>query len=210
MTSPREPGGLTSPVGSVARALGRLWLWWFGWRLEGELPPLDKAVIIAAPHTSNWDLPFMLAAAYVLRINPAWLGKRELFRWPFGWLMRWLGGIPVDRGARGNVVAQAVARFAAAERLHLVVPPSGTRSRATHWKSGFYQIARGAHAPILCTFLDYRRRVGGIGPTIMPTGDVTYDMAIIRAFYAPIQGKFPDNATPVRLPEEDAPTAARA
>lgn len=193
-------------TGWFARGLGRVYLKLFGWRVEGRLPPDAKVVVIAAPHTSNWDLPFMLAVAYVLGATPAWLGKRELFSWPFGWLMRFLGGIPVDRRARHNVVQQAVERFAAVERLFLVVPPSGTRSRATHWKSGFYHIAAGAGVPIVCAFLDYRRRVGGIGPVLMPSGDVRADMDVIRRFYAPIVGRHPSRTTPVRLLEEDGDT----
>lgn len=178
--------------------------------MEGRLPHVPRAVVIAAPHTSNWDLPFMLAVSWVLGVRPAWLGKRELFRWPFGLVMRALGGVPVDRRAPGGMVAQAAERLRAADRLLLVVPPSGTRSRAPHWKSGFYHIARAAGVPILCTFLDYRRRVGGIGPAVIPTGDVGADMATIRAFYAPIQGLRPALTTPVRLAEEDAADAVRA
>jgi len=167
-----------------------------------------KAVAIAAPHTSNWDLPFTLAVAYVLGVKPCWLGKRELFRWPLGWLLTRLGGVPVARGGRTNLVHQIVERFAAVDRLFLVIPPSGTRSRATHWKSGFYHIARGARVPLICTFLDYRRRVGGIGPVLEPSGDVAADMLIIRGFYAGVHGKYPERTTPVRLLEEDAPPSA--
>jgi 1-acyl-sn-glycerol-3-phosphate acyltransferase len=169
-----------------------------------------KAVAIAAPHTSNWDLPFTLAVAYVLGVKPSWLGKRELFRWPLGWLLTRLGGVPVDRGARTNLVHQIVERFAAVDRLFLVIPPSGTRSRATHWKSGFYHIARGARVPLICTFLDYRRRVGGVGPVLEPSGDIAADMLVIRGFYEGVHGKYPERTTPARLPEEDAPPSAAA
>src|SRR2546426_657800 len=148
-------------------------------------------------------MPLMLAIAWVLDIHPAWLGKRELFRWPFGWMMRRLGGVPVDRTVHQNLVQQAVARFETVDRLHLVIPPSGTRSRAMYWRSGFYHIARGARVPIVCAFLDYRRRVGGIGPVLEASGDVVRDMDRIRAFYADIVGKFPASTTPVRLLEED-------
>ena len=190
-------------VGRFTRGLGRLFLRLAGWRVEGRFPDAAKAVVIAAPHTSNWDLPLMLAVAYALDIRPAWLGKRELFRWPFGWLMRRLGGVPVDRRARQDLVQQAVDRFDAVDRLHLVVPPSGTRGRATHWKSGFYHIARGARVPIVCAFLDYGRKVGGIGPVLAASGDLAADMGAIRAFYASITGKFPASTTPARLLEED-------
>jgi 1-acyl-sn-glycerol-3-phosphate acyltransferase len=190
-------------TGRLARGLGALYLRIFGWRVEGTLPPRGKAVVIAAPHTSNWDMPFMLAVAYVLGIEPAWLGKRELFRWPFGGLMRWLGGIAVVRGGRQNMVQQVAENFAAAASLYVVIPPSATRSRATHWKSGFYHIARAANVPIACAFLDYRRKVAGIGPSFVPSGDVGADMAVIRRFYETIQGKFPEQTTPARLLEED-------
>ena len=169
-----------------------------------------KGVAIAAPHTSNWDMPLMLAVSFQLGVRPSWLGKRELFRRPFGGFMRWLGGLPVDRGTRGNLVAQVVDQFAEVDRLFLVIPPSATRRRATHWKSGFYHVARGAGVPILCTFLDYRRKVGGVGPVFVPTGDIAADMEVIRAFYAGVTGRYPQNATPPYLPEEDvtAPHAA--
>ncbi len=189
----------------VTPMLGRIYLRLFGWRVEGALPLVDKAVVIAAPHTSNWDLPHMLAVSYVLGVRPSWLGKREIFRFPFGWLMRWLGGLPVERGVRANLVEQVAQRFAATDRLFLVVPPSGTRSRATHWKSGFLHIARTANVPIVCSFLDYRRKVGGIGPTIAASGVATADMALLREFYGGVTGKYPELATPVRLLEEETP-----
>ena len=204
------PAATRSTPGRFARGVGALWLRLFGWRVEGRLPNYPRAVVIAAPHTSNWDLLFMLAVSWVLGVRPAWLGKHLLFRPPFGGLMRWLGGIPVDRRTPSGVVAQAAARLRDADHLFLVVPPSGTRSKAPHWKSGFYHIARAAGVPILCTFLDYRRRVGGIGPAVVPTGDVRADMEIIRDFYAPIQGRRPAQTTPIRLAEEDGAKAERA
>jgi len=197
----------TGNAGSLASGLGALYLRLFGWRVEGRLPPGTKAVAIAAPHTSNWDLPFMLAVSFVLGVKPSWLGKRELFWGPFGWLMRRLGGIPVDRRTRTNLVQQVAARFAAVDQLFLVIPPSATRSRATHWKSGFYHIARSAGVPIICAFLDYRRKVGGVGPEIAPTGDVRADMDVIRAFYFGVSGKHPALTTSVHLLEEDAEPA---
>lgn len=194
----------TANAGWLARRAGALYLWLFGWRVEGRLPPGTKAVAIAAPHTSNWDLPFMLAVSFVLGVKPSWLGKRQLFGRPFGGLMRWLGGIPVDRERRTNLVQQVVDHFAAVDQLFLVIPPSGTRGRATHWKSGFYHIARGAEVPIVCAFLDYRRKVGGVGPMIMPRGDVAGEMQVIRDFYGEITAKYPALASPARLLEEEA------
>jgi len=187
--------------------MGRLYLRAFGWRLTGALP-CRRAVVIAAPHTSNWDLPFMLAVAYALGVRPAWLGKRELFRPPLGWILRRLGGISVDRRAPQGLVGEAVARFAQGGDLLLVIPPSGTRARAEYWKSGFYHVARGAGVPIVCAFLDYRERVGGIGLVLAPGVSMAADMERLRAFYATKQAKYPAQATPVRLREEDAIDAA--
>lgn len=195
--------------GSVARTVGALFLRLFGWRVEGAFPAIPKAVLIAAPHTSNWDFPFMLACAYVLDLRPMWLGKQQMFRWPFGGLMRWLGGLPVNRAQREDFVGQAVKRFAAEPSLLLVVPPAGTRSKAPHWKSGFYHIANGAGVPIVCTFLDYRTRVGGIGVAITPSGDVRRDMKLIREFYDGVTGKYPEQTTPVRLRDEEGGEAER-
>jgi len=193
------------PAGRVTRALGRLYLRIAGWHVEGSLPPdLHKAVVVAAPHTTNWDMPHMLAVAWAVGVRPSWLGKKSLFRFPFGWFMRALGGVPVDRSRRENVVDQAVERFAASDRLFLVIPPSGTRSRAKHWKSGFYHIARGAGVPVLCSFLDYPSRTAGLGPCLRMTGVVSADMGRIREFYSGIRGLYPEKATPVMLAEEDA------
>ena len=189
----------------VLAAIGWLFLRLSGWRVEGSLPVgVTRAVVIAAPHTTNWDLPYMLAVSYVLGVRPSWLGKRELFRAPFGGLMRWLGGIPVDRDRRMNLVEQAAGRLREADRLFLVIPPSGTRSRAAHWRSGFYHIARTARVPIVCAFLDYATKTGGIGPVFVPSNDLGSDMDRLRLFYRDVRGKYPDNETPIRLSEEDA------
>jgi 1-acyl-sn-glycerol-3-phosphate acyltransferase len=189
----------------VLASIGWIFLRLLGWRVEGSLPAgVRRAVVIAAPHTTNWDLPYMLAVSYALGVRPSWLGKRELFRAPFGGLMRWLGGIPVDRDRRMNLVEQAAERLRDADRLFLVIPPSGTRSRAAHWKSGFYHIARTARVPIVCAFLDYATKTGGIGPVFVPSGDLGRDMDRLRLFYCDIRGKYPDNETPIRLSEEDA------
>lgn len=175
----------------------------FGWRVEGELPPSRKFVFIAAPHTSNWDLPFMLATAYILGVRISWLGKHTVFLWPFGWFMRALGGIPVDRRARHNMVQQVAERFANADELILAVPPEGTRKQVEYWKSGFYHIARAAQVPVAMGFLDFRRKVAGLGPPLYTTGDVRADMDRVRAFYRDIRGKIPEFESLPRLREEE-------
>ncbi|HOL64602.1 MAG TPA: 1-acyl-sn-glycerol-3-phosphate acyltransferase [Accumulibacter sp.] len=173
------------------RALSRLIFRVRGWRIEGMMPANAlKCVMIAAPHTSNWDLPYTLMAAFVLRLPIYWLGKQSIFRPPFGGLMMWLGGIPVNRQQSTRLVAGTAAAIKEATgKLCLVVSPEGTRSRTREWKSGFYFIALEAELPIVMAYLDYARRVAGIGPVFVPTGDFERDMAAIKAFYTPIKGR---------------------
>jgi 1-acyl-sn-glycerol-3-phosphate acyltransferase len=176
----------------LLRRLALFLMWLFGWRIEGKLPDTPKFVLIAAPHTSNWDLPVMLSLAFAFRTGLFWMGKDTLFRRPFGAIMRWLGGIPIDRSKSHNVVEQSAEHFRKAESLVMVVPPEGTRQKVRYWKTGFYRIAESAGVPIALGFLDYRRKVGGFGPTVVPTGDIEADMETIQAFYANITGKHSD------------------
>jgi 1-acyl-sn-glycerol-3-phosphate acyltransferase len=118
------------------------------------------------------------------------MGKRELFRRPFGRVMRWLGGIPVNREQASNLVAaSAEAIQRAATPLQLIVPPEGTRSKVREWKTGFYWIAQTAQVPIVLAYMDYAKKRSGLGPLFQPTGDVDADMARIKAFYAPFKGR---------------------
>ncbi len=186
----------------MTKALATLFLRATGWQAEGRRPAARKYVLIAAPHTTNWDLAYLLALAWLFEIKVSWMGKHTLFAGPFGWVMRGLGGIPIRRDRRGNVVQQMVDAFAASESLALVVPAEGTRRYVPHWKSGFYHIANRARVPIVLGFLDYRRKRGGFGPELIPTGDIRHDMDEIRAFYADKVGKYPDAFGDVRLKEE--------
>ena len=163
-----------------------------GWRVEGSGPDIPRAVVVAAPHTSNWDLVFTLAIAATLGIRVSWMGKHTLFRPPFGRLMRAVGGLPVDRRASHGAVEAAVELLTSHDRLFLIISPEGTRGRSERWKTGFYRIAQGAGVPIVLGFLDYGRKVGGLGKVFVPTGDVEKDMEEIRVFYAPIRGKRED------------------
>jgi 1-acyl-sn-glycerol-3-phosphate acyltransferase len=147
----------------------------------------------------------MLATSYVMRVPISWMGKQELFRPPFSWFMRALGGIPIDRSARKDRVAWAIEQFNRADRLVLAIPAEGTRGNVSYWKSGFYNIARGAGVPIGLGYLDFGRKVCGVGGYLMPTGDVRADMDRIRAFYKDIRGKYPAKESVPRLREEDAP-----
>jgi 1-acyl-sn-glycerol-3-phosphate acyltransferase len=176
---------------TLFRWISKLFLWINGWRLSGGLPEAPKIVLIAAPHTSNWDLPYMLFFAFVLRAKIYWMGKDAIFRWPFRGLFKWLGGIPIDRSKTNNVVAQTITHFQTHDSLILAVPPAGTRKRVLNWKTGFYHIANGAGVPIAMGFLDYKKKLGGIGPVLQPTGDIEADMVTIRSFYQDISGRYP-------------------
>lgn len=187
----------------------RYWLGWlylrcFGWRIEGSKPPFKKYLVIAAPHTSNWDVPAMLAMSFVLGVRVSWIGKHTLFRGPLGPFMRWLGGVPVDRRARHNAVQQMVDEFDRRDELCLMITPEGTRDRSEYWKSGFYYIARGAGVPIVLGLLDFKRKVGGLFEAIYPSDDIKADMDKIRAFYKNASGKYPECFGPIYLREEAA------
>ncbi|MCR9278908.1 MAG: lysophospholipid acyltransferase family protein [Pseudomonadaceae bacterium] len=186
----------------LAHITGKLFLRLSRWRVHGEAPNSSHVVIIAAPHTTNWDFVYLLAAAWSLRVRIHWLGKKELFRFPFGGIMRALGGIAVDRSQNNDLVAELAETYAQRPAFALVIPPSGSRSRAKHWRSGFYWIASSAGADIVCGYLDYPKRTAGLGLTFKPSGDVSVDMDAIRAFYEPINGKYPERETPTRLREE--------
>jgi 1-acyl-sn-glycerol-3-phosphate acyltransferase len=193
----------------MRRALARAWLRMTGWEAEGEPPTAKRFVLIAAPHTSNWDLIYLLAFAELYGVRISWMGKHQLFRPPLGILFRALGGIPIRRHERGDRVALMAEEFARRERFALVIPTEATRGWAPFWKSGFYHIARRAEVPIVMSFLDYERRRGGFGPELLPSGDVKRDMDQVRAFYADKVGKYPEKFGPVQLREEESvPSAA--
>jgi 1-acyl-sn-glycerol-3-phosphate acyltransferase len=187
----------------VSKLLARLFLALNGWKSEGERPAARRFVLIAAPHTSNWDLAYLLAFAALFGIKLSFMAKHTLFRGPMGPIMRLLGGIPIRRHQRENVVDQMAETLRTSDDLALTVPAEGTRGYADHWKSGFYHIARKAGVPIVLSFLDYERKVGGFGPEIVPSGDLRADMKVIRDFYAGRKGRYPENFSPVRLVEED-------
>ncbi len=182
----------TPVVRTVTRWISILLLKISGWRTEGTLPDIPKFVMIAAPHTSNWDFPIMMFIAFKLRGKLYWMGKDTIFRKPFEGFLKWLGGIPIDRSRSSNVVGQMVDKFHETDRLILTIPPSGTRKRVKKWKSGFYRIASGANVPVVLGFLDFKRKTGGIGPVVTLTGDMEQDMKGIRAFYSNIAGKYPE------------------
>jgi len=181
----------TPVVNTLLRGLSLAILKVTGWKVEGALPPdAPKCVMIAAPHTSNWDLPNTLMAAFALRLHIYWMGKESIFKPPFRHLMMWLGGIPVNRDRANNLVAASAQAIVDADQpLQLVVPPEGTRQKTRYWKTGFYYIALSAKVPIVLAYMDYKRKISGLGPLFHPTGDIEADMVKIKAFYAGFSGK---------------------
>jgi len=182
----------TTPlVNTALRAFSLAFLKLKGRKLDGSLPAeQNKCVLIAAPHTSNWDLPYTLMVAFALRLNIYWMGKRQIFRFPFGGLMRWLGGIEVNREQSSNLVAASAAALVAADGpVQLIVPPEGTRSKTRYWKTGFYWIAHTAQVPIVMAYMDYERKLSGLGPVFQPSGDIEADMQAIKTYYAQFKGK---------------------
>ncbi len=170
----------------------------------------DRCVIIAAPHTTNWDFPLMLAHARVCGVKLSWLGKDSLFRGPMGPIMRRFGGVAIDRSAPGGMVAALAKELNERPVLRLLVPAEGTRLKTEYWKSGFYRIAQQADVPLVLSFLDRSTRSGGFGRAFRLTGDVRADMDVIRAFYDGKTGLKADRVGPIRLREEDAPDTSVA
>ena len=170
-----------------------------GWTTQGHKPDIPRYVIVAAPHTSNWDFIYTLCLSFIYRVNPVIMMKHTWFRWPLGYLFRWLGVIPINQSQSRNVVAQTIAHFDRSDNLILVLAPAGTRKQARNWKTGFYYIARGADVPVVLGFLDYRRKIGGFGPTIQLTDDFEGDMTRIRRFYKTISGKYPLHSSPKNI-----------
>lgn len=167
-----------------------------GWKVQVQPLPA-RCVVIGAPHTTGWDLPLTLLMILTDDLNLRWVAKDTLFRGPFGRLLRALGGIPVNRRSRNNFVDQMIEDFRTYESLRLAIVPEGTRELAPYWKTGFYYIALGAEVPIALGYVDFPRKVVGIGPHFYPTGDIEADFAGIRAFYANLEGKFPDQQGPI-------------
>jgi len=176
------------------RLLSAIFLKLTGWKVSGELPKengevIKKFVMIAAPHTSNWDLPYMLTICFGLKAKIFWMGKAQIFKQPFKGLMMWMGGIPIDRSQSHNTVDYTAEVIKKASEIIVTVPPEGTRSKVKYWKTGFYHIAVAANVPIVLGFLDYEKKIGGIGGVIYPTGNIDEDMIKIKAFYQNVKGK---------------------
>jgi len=173
------------------------------WSLRTEPAPKGPTILVAGPHTSNWDFVLMLGIAWSCGFRPHFLGKKELFRGPAGPLMRALGGIEVDRKNPAGLIDMLIDRARSGEDFQLVITPEGTRGNVKLWKSGFYRMAREADVPVTLGYCDRTTMTAGLGPTIRLTGDVRADMDVIRAFYADKSGVRPERRVEPRLAEED-------
>lgn len=199
----------TTPLFSPClRGLARLLLKLSGWRVAADIHAEPPFVFIGAPHTSNWDFALLLLGVLELRLDAKWLGKHTLFRFPFGPLMRWLGGIPVDRTRNNNLVAMMVQNFKANPQLIVCIPPEGTRSKVQRWRSGFYHIAVGANVPILMTVIDAEHKALRIMGMYRPAGlDADREIRAIQQYYRGYRGLRPENAFVIPAPQDqDAQT----
>jgi 1-acyl-sn-glycerol-3-phosphate acyltransferase len=176
--------------------LCKLYLKAIGWKTGSILDPsIKKCVLVAAPHTSNWDYPIALATLYANGTKVRFLGKDSLFKFPIGILMRATGGMPVDRSKHNNLVDALVNIFKQHEELVLMIAVEGTRSFVKEWKSGFYYTAMGANVPIVMGYLDYKNKVAGFGDLFYPTGEYQKDLIAIQNFYRQFTAKYPDKSS---------------
>ena len=183
--------------GPVSRLVKAALLWLYrrqGWRAEGEVPEPRRFIIIAAPHTSNWDFLYYLGLTQELGLDTRFMAKTSLFRWPLGGFMRAMGGVAVDRSSSHNYVQAMVDEFNRRKEFILTIAPEGTRGKTRRWKTGFYQIALAAKVPLVVGLMDYGRKMGGLGPVIWPSGDFRADMEKVLAIYKSCVPKHPQLA----------------
>lgn len=174
----------TPVVQPCLRWFSRTVLKLLGWKVVGNIPKeLKQCVVIGAPHTTNWDMPFSLMVAFSLDVPLYWVGKDSIFKFPFGGLMRWMGGIPVDRSKSNNMVEATVQQFDQHAELRIMMSPEGTRSKVDKWKSGFYYIAHEAGVPIALGFIDYKQKQAGVLGSFETSGDYEADLAKIFEQY---------------------------
>ena len=186
----------TPGVIHIIRLLSWLALKLVGWKVINVAPATGSYLIIAAPHTSNWDFPLGIAIAFHLRLRVYFIGKHTLFEGLMGPIMRWLGGIPLNREASKDFVDASIDTYANNENLIFAIAPEGTRASVKRWKTGFYHMAKGANVPIALAYFDYATRTGGIGKMLNTTDNMDVDMQTIADFYRPMVGKAPSNYNP--------------
>ena len=192
------PNAPRMPLNRFIESLGRAILRAFGWRMVGGFPDIPKAVVIAAPHSSNWDGLLGFGAKFGMGVKLSILGKDALIRIPLlGRILRWQGVIPVDRSAPHGVVGQAAQAIRDADRMWYAIAPEGTRRWVERWKPGFWHIARNAGVPVIPAYFDYANKVIGIGPPFELSDDMQADIARIQRWYKPYKGRNHDVLQPV-------------
>lgn len=193
------PGAKTAMSPSLPRRgnaftqlIGRLLFTLLGWRIEGQLPDVPKLVIVGAPHTSIWDAALAVGFFFITGLDCRWMVKKEACEHPLGGLMRWLGAIPVNRQAPGDLVRQVIDEVNRSQKFVIVLTPEGTRKKVARWKTGFYRIALAAGLPVTLAYADFSRQVVGFGPTYHLNGEMEKQIEEMRAYYRNIPGKNPE------------------
>jgi len=191
---PLPPNAPRAKSGALTRWIGRTVLRLGGWRMAGAFPDIPKLVLIGAPHSSNWDGIWGLAAKLALGLDIKILGKDSLFKVPvMGFLLHRLGFIPVDRSAAHGVVEQSAAMIRRADKFWYGLAPEGTRKPVERWKTGFWKIAKAAQVPVLPAYFHYGHKIIGIGPPFELGDDMAADIARIREWYRGVsKGKLHD------------------
>ncbi len=175
--------------GPVLRAVGRSMLRFGGWKLVGNFPTDKKVLLIAAPHTSNWDWIIGIGALLALGIQLTYMAKHSLFKGPTGWLMRSTGAVPINRDSARNTVDEIVDQFEQRDQLYYLIAPEGTRKKVERWKSGFLRVAYKAKVPVLRVSFDYATKTISLGTYAELTGDIDKDLEAVQNYYSQFQGK---------------------
>ncbi|MGB5626252.1 MAG: lysophospholipid acyltransferase family protein [Woeseiaceae bacterium] len=183
----------------MLRGLARLILRAGGWTPVGEVPDAPKAIVIAAPHTSNWDGFWAMVYIVAIGLKVHFFAKHSLFWFPLSTVLRALGAVELDRKRAGSAVQQAVDMFENQGSYYFGLAPEGTRTKKPGWKSGFYRIAEEAGVPVYLGFLDYKTKRVGIGPRLDLSGDQDADFAFLKDFYGTIQGRWPEKTSPIQF-----------
>lgn len=178
----------TPILSTIFHYLARLFMRLAGWQVKGRLPDIPKFVLIGAPHTSNRDFVLFLGVIFTLRVSVHFMGKAELFRFPYGWFFYYCGGVPVDRKKSTGLVDQMVAVCNQSEKFILTIAPEGTRHHVAEWKRGFYHIAKEAGIPIVIAVVDGKHKEVRIGQVFHPTENIEADMKHIQGYFKGVSG----------------------
>lgn len=178
------------------RLISKIYIRLIGWKIDGDIPPdIKKCVLLAVPHTSNYDFPIARAILYIRNIKLKYLIKKEWMKFPFGFFFKATGAIPVDRSKNTNLIAAIIEIINKEDEIVIVIPAEGTRKKTDKWKMGFYYVALGANVPIVFSYLDYEKKIGGFGSAFYPTGNLAEDMHQIREFFKDKVPRHPENVS---------------